>query len=42
MEELNEKIDGLTMSAEVSAENDSDEMSFGDLGLDEITLKAIE
>ena len=28
MEELNEKIDGLTMSAEVSAENDSDEMSF--------------
>ena len=42
MEELNEKIDGLTMSAEVSAENDSDEMSFEDLGLDEITLKAIE
>ncbi|WP_407399453.1 DEAD/DEAH box helicase [Treponema sp.] len=30
------------MSAEVSAENDSDEMSFEDLGLDEITLKAIE
>ncbi|MBQ0039491.1 MAG: DEAD/DEAH box helicase [Treponema sp.] len=42
MEELDEKIDGLTMSAEVSAENDSDEMSFEDLGLDEITLKAIE
>lgn len=42
MEELDEKIDGLTMSVEVSAENDSDEMSFEDLGLDEITLKAIE
>lgn len=42
MEELNKKTDGLTMPAEVSAENDSDEMSFEDLGLDEITLKAIE
>ncbi|MBQ0051561.1 MAG: DEAD/DEAH box helicase, partial [Treponema sp.] len=42
MEEFEEKIDGITMPAEVSADNESDEMSFEDLGLDEITLKAIE
>lgn len=42
MEELDEKFDGITMPAEVSADNESDEMSFEDLGLDEITLKAIE
>lgn len=42
MEELNEKNDGLTMPNEVSAESKADEMSFEDLGLDEITLKAIE
>ncbi len=42
MEDLEEKIDGLTASAEISEGNDSDEMSFEDLGLDEITLKAIE
>lgn len=42
MEEFEEKIDGITMPEEVSAEKESDEMSFEDLGLDEITLKAIE
>jgi ATP-dependent RNA helicase DeaD len=48
MENFDEKLDGETMPLENSAisefggESDDDTISFADLGLDEITLKAIE